>query len=139
MESRRLGGRRTIVLEVVGGDPKVGTEEAIKASPLRVGIQVAPFSSSAMTMGNIGMVRPLRDPWYQMKGLFPAVPPTTSMTISSMYWVSRGFFGFVEEAWIPDPEGIVDLQIKMGVFEMVPLQLEYPSSIVEIWVDWVDE
>ena len=100
---------------------------------------MALFSSSAITMGNIGTARPLRDPWYQMKRLFPAVPPTTSMTISSMYWVSREFFGFVEEAWIPDPEGIVDLQIKKGVFETVPLQLEYPSSIVEIWVDWVDE
>ena len=28
---------RTMVLEVVGGDPEVGTEEAIKASLLRVG------------------------------------------------------------------------------------------------------
>ena len=70
---------------------------------------MALFSSSAMTMGNIGMARPLRDPWYQMKGLFPAVPLATSMTMSSMYWVSRELFGSVEEAWIPDPEGIVDL------------------------------
>uniref|UniRef100_A0A2N9GJG1 Aminotransferase-like plant mobile domain-containing protein n=1 Tax=Fagus sylvatica TaxID=28930 RepID=A0A2N9GJG1_FAGSY len=36
-------------------------------------------------------------------------------------------------------EGIVDLQIKRGVLEPVPLQLEYPSSIVETWADWVDE
>jgi hypothetical protein len=28
---------RTMVLEVVGSDPEVGTKEAIKASPLRVG------------------------------------------------------------------------------------------------------
>ena len=120
-----------MVLEVVGSDPEVGTEEAIKASPLRVGTQVAPFSSLAMAMGNIGTVRPLRDPWYEIKGLFPAVPPATSMMVSSMYWVSREFFGSVEEAWIPDPEGIVDLQIKRGVLEPVPLQLEYPSGIVE--------
>uniref|UniRef100_A0A2N9H4V3 Uncharacterized protein n=1 Tax=Fagus sylvatica TaxID=28930 RepID=A0A2N9H4V3_FAGSY len=122
-----------MVLEVVGGDPEVGTEEVIKASPLRVGTQVAHFSSSvAMTMGNIGMARPLRDPWYQMKGLFPAVPPATSMMVSSMYWVSREFFGSVEEAWIPDPEGIVDLQIKRGVLEPVPLQLEYPSDVANL-------
>jgi hypothetical protein len=70
---------RTMVLEVGGGDPEVGTEEAIKASPLQVGTQVAPFSSSAMTIGNIGTARPLRDPWYKKKRLFPAVPPTTSM------------------------------------------------------------
>jgi hypothetical protein len=114
-------------------------EEVIKASPVRVGTQVAPFSSSAMTIGNIGMARPLRDPWYQMKGLFPVVPLTTSMTVSSMYWVSKEFFGSIEEVWIPDSEGIVDLQIKMGVHEPVPLQLEYPSSIVETWADWVDE
>jgi hypothetical protein len=87
-----------MVLEVVGGDPDVGTEEVIKASPLRVGTQVAPFSSSVMTMGNIGTAKPLRDPWYQMKGLFPAVPPATSITVSSMYWVSREFFGSIEEA-----------------------------------------
>ena len=108
---------RTMVLEVVGSDPEVGTEEAIKASPLRVGTQVAHFSSLVMMIGNIGTARPLRDPWYQMKGLFPAVPPATSMMVSSMYWVSREFFGFVEEAWIPDPEGIVDLQIKRDVLE----------------------
>jgi hypothetical protein len=82
---------------------------------------VAPFSSSVMAMGNIGTTRPLRDSWYQMKGLFPMVPPTTSMTVSSMYWVSREFFGSVEEAWIPDVEGIIDLQIKRGVLELVPL------------------
>uniref|UniRef100_A0A2N9H864 Aminotransferase-like plant mobile domain-containing protein n=1 Tax=Fagus sylvatica TaxID=28930 RepID=A0A2N9H864_FAGSY len=128
-----------MVLEVVGSDPKVGIKEAIKASPLRVGTQMAPFSSSAMTMGNIGTARPLRDPWYQMKGLFPAVPPVTSMTVSSMYWVSKEFFGSVEKAWIPYPEGIVDLQIKRGVLKPVLLQLDYPSGIVETWVDWVDE
>ncbi|GMY29272.1 hypothetical protein FCV25MIE_24514 [Fagus crenata] len=94
---------RTMVLEVVGGDPKVGTEELIKASPLQVGTQVAHFSSSTMTMGNIGTARPLRDPWYQMKGLFPMVPPATSMMVSSIYWVSREFFGSIKEAWIPDP------------------------------------
>jgi hypothetical protein len=130
---------RTMVLEVVGSDPEVGIEEASKASPLRVGTQVARFSSSAMTMGNIGTARPLRDPWYQMKGLFPAVPPVTSMTVSSMYWVSREFFGSVEKAWIPYPEGIVDLQIKRGVLKSVLLQLEYPSGIVETLADWVDE
>uniref|UniRef100_A0A2N9J8I3 Aminotransferase-like plant mobile domain-containing protein n=1 Tax=Fagus sylvatica TaxID=28930 RepID=A0A2N9J8I3_FAGSY len=129
-----------MVLEVVGSDPEGGyPKEAIKASPLRVGTQMAPFSSSAMTMGNIGTARPLRDPWYQMKGLFPAVPPVTSMTVSSMYWVSREFFGSVEKAWIPYPEGIVDLQIKRGVLKPVLLQLEYPSGIVETWADWVDE
>jgi hypothetical protein len=32
-----LAEGRTMVLEVVGGDPEVGIEEAIKASPLRVG------------------------------------------------------------------------------------------------------
>jgi hypothetical protein len=131
--------KEVMVLEVVGGDPEVGTEEVIKASPLRVGTQVAPFSSSVMMMVNIGTARPLRDPWYQMKGLFPAVPPTTSMTVSSMYWVSREFFGFIEEAWIPDSEGLVDLQIKRGVLKPVSLQLEYLSGIVETWVDWVDE
>ena len=31
------------------------------------------------------------------------------------------------------------MQIKRGVLESVPLQLEYPSSIVETWADWVDE
>ena len=76
---------RTMVLEVVGGDPVAGTEEVIKAFPLRVRTPVAPFSSLAMTTGNIGTARPLRDPWYQMKGLFPVVPPATSMTVSSMY------------------------------------------------------
>ena len=128
-----------MVLEVVGGDPVAGTEEVIKAFSLRVRTPVAPFSSLAMTTGNIGTARPLRDPWYQMKGLFLAVPPATSLTMFSMYWVSREFFGSVEEAWIPDPEGIVDLQIKRGVLEPVQLQLEYPSSIVETWADWVDE
>ena len=131
--------KEAMVLEVGGGDPKVGTEKVIKASPLRVGTQVAPFSSSVMMMGNIGTARPLRDPWYQMKGLFPAVPPTTSMTVSSMYWVSREFFGFIEVEWILDSEGLVDLQIKMGVFEPVLLQLEYPSGIVETWANWIDE
>uniref|UniRef100_A0A2N9EE56 Aminotransferase-like plant mobile domain-containing protein n=1 Tax=Fagus sylvatica TaxID=28930 RepID=A0A2N9EE56_FAGSY len=38
--------------------------------------------------------RPLRDPWYQMKGLFPAMPPATSMTVFSMYWVSSEFFRY---------------------------------------------
>uniref|UniRef100_A0A2N9FUN5 Aminotransferase-like plant mobile domain-containing protein n=1 Tax=Fagus sylvatica TaxID=28930 RepID=A0A2N9FUN5_FAGSY len=114
-----LAEGRTMVLEVVGSDPEASIEEVTKASPLQVGTPVAPFSSSIMTMGNIGTARPLRDPWYQMKGLFPAVPPATSMTVSSMYWVSREFFGSVEEAWIPDPKGIVDLQIKRGVLEPV--------------------
>ena len=122
---------RIMVLEVGGGDPEVGTEEVIKASPLRVGTQVAPFSSLTMTMGNIGTARPLRDPWYQMKGLFLAVPPATSMMVSSIYWVSREFFGSIKKAWIPHLEEIVDLQIKRGVLEPVPLQLEYPSGIVE--------
>jgi hypothetical protein len=31
------------------------------------------------------------------------------------------------------------LQIKRGVLEPVPLQLKYPSGIVETWVDWVDK
>ena len=53
----------------------------------------------------------------------------------SMYWVFREFFGSVEEAWIPDLEGIIDLQIKKGVLEPVPLQLEYPSGIIETWAD----
>jgi hypothetical protein len=49
-----LAEGRTMVLEVVGGDPEAGIEEVTKASPLQVGTPVAPFSSSIMTMGNIG-------------------------------------------------------------------------------------
>jgi hypothetical protein len=30
-------------------------------------------------------------------------------------------------------------RLKRGVLEPVPLQLEYPSGIVETWADWVDE
>ena len=31
------------------------------------------------------------------------------------------------------------MQIKRGVLESIPLQLKYPSGIVDTWVDWIDE
>uniref|UniRef100_A0A2N9EW30 Aminotransferase-like plant mobile domain-containing protein n=1 Tax=Fagus sylvatica TaxID=28930 RepID=A0A2N9EW30_FAGSY len=34
---------------------------------------------------------------------------------------------------------VVIKEIKRGVLEPVPLQIEYPSGIVETWADWVDE
>ncbi len=31
------------------------------------------------------------------------------------------------------------MQIKRGVLKPVPLQLEYPSGIVDTWADWIDK
>ncbi|GMY23504.1 hypothetical protein FCV25MIE_18745 [Fagus crenata] len=38
-----------------------------------------------------------------------------SVTVSSMYWIKR------------------------GVLDPIPLQLEYPSGIVDTWADWIDK
>ena len=72
---------------------------------------------------------PLRDPWYTPSLFFPKVfhdeaPP------SPHTWVFSGQFGFASSAQVPDSREILDMQIRQGSHEVVPIFFDFvPGKI----------
>ena len=81
---------------------------------------------------------PLRDPWYNPVLFFPRVshgkaPP------SPHTWVFSGQPGFASSTQVPYPREILDLQIRRGSREVVPIFFDFVSGKITGWSSWVDK
>ena len=80
---------------------------------------------------------PLRDPWYTLSLFFPQVshgeaPPSPH---------TRVFFGqsgFASSTQAPNPREILDLQIRQGSREVVPIFFDFVSGKIAGWSNWVN-
>ena len=75
---------------------------------------------------------PLRDPWYTPSLFFPLVshsePPPSPHT-----WVFSSQFGFASFTQVLDPKEILDLQIRRGSCEAVPIFFDFVPGKIMGW------
>ena len=81
---------------------------------------------------------PLRDPWYTPSLFFPQVSYGEAPH-SPHTWVFFGQCGFTSTAQALDPREILDLQIRRGSREAVPIFFDFILRKITGWSSWVDK
>ena len=81
---------------------------------------------------------PLWDPWYTPNPFFPQV--SHGEASPSLYtWVFFGQFGYANSTQTLDPREILDLQIRRGSREAIPIFFDFISGNITGWSSWVDK
>ena len=80
---------------------------------------------------------PLWDPWYTLSLFFPLVSHGEASP-SLHTWVFSGQFGFASSARVPDPREVLDLQIRRGSREAIPIFFDFVPRKITGWPIWVD-
>ena len=80
---------------------------------------------------------PLRDPWYTPSLFFPLVSHGEA-PLSPHAWVFSSQVGFASFAQVPNLREILDLQIRRGSWEAIPIFFDFVLGKITNWPIWVD-
>ena len=80
---------------------------------------------------------PLWDPWYTLSLFFPLVSHGEASP-SLHTWVFSGQSGFASSAQVLDPREVLDLQIRRGSREAIPIFFDFVPRKITGWPIWVD-